>query len=164
MKRILISLNAILLFILTVDGQNLFFIDKLSYPCTDTINLQSNSNNHGDLDILLAKDGKSGLFAVITESYSGMEFSNQLFIYLEDGSVINLIDQIASENVDFRAISLYSLTSDQLNKLKNSNIHTVRYTLELRLDKNRPPVNKKNWSASNTGTPTKTIVTEFFKE
>ena len=161
MKKILIILTATLSITLSAKGQNLFFIDENSYPCTDTITLQPNSDDASDLNVLLAKDGKTGLFAVSTESNWG-KFSGKLIIYLEDGTVITFNDSITSERVDNRAKAVYHLTSDQLNKMKNSNIHTVRYTLEL-IDVGLP-TSEWNLSASNKGIPTKTLITEFFDQ
>ena len=163
MKNILIVLTATLLFTLTVNGQNLFFIGENSYPCTETMTLKSNSDDADDLNILLAKDGNTGLFAVSTESYFGAIFSEKLIIYLDDGTVITCNDRKASDYVDERAKAVYPLTGYQLNKLKNSNIHTVRYTLETRSDQGLLSDMEWNWSASKKGVQTKTIISDFLE-
>ena len=64
MKRNLIILIATVFITLTVKGQNLFFIDEQSFPCTETITLQSNSDEWylDNLKVLFAKDGKKALF------------------------------------------------------------------------------------------------------
>ena len=163
MKKTLIIVIVTLFISLTAKGQNLFLIGEHSYPCTETIILQSNSEDASDLNVLLAKDGKKGLFGVSTESNMGEKFSEKLIIYLEDGTVITCIDRGTSELVDNRAKAVFYLTSDQLNKMKNSDIHTVRYTLELRNELGRLMI-ERNWSASNKGTKTKTLITKFFNE
>jgi len=163
MKKILIILNATLFITLTVKGQNLFFIGENSYPCTETITLQPNSDDSNELNVLLAKDGEKGLIAVSTESPIGANFSEKLIIYLEDGTVITCIDRGTSDLVDNRAKAVYFLTSDQMNKMKNSDIHTVRYTLEYRSNMGLL-LNEWNWSASNKGTKTKTLITDFFDQ
>ncbi|MBN1185877.1 MAG: hypothetical protein JXB49_26590 [Bacteroidales bacterium] len=161
MKKILIILIASLFSIMTVKGQNLFFIGENSYPCTETITLQPNSDNANELNVLLAKDGGKGLIAVSTESSIGANFSEKLIIYLEDGTVITCTDRGTSDIVDHRAKAVYFLTRDQLDKMKNSDIHTIRYTLEYRSNMGLL-MDEWNWSASNKGTKTKTIITEFF--
>lgn len=139
---------------LTTKGQNLFLIDEKSYPCTNAIVLKSNSEGGEDLQVFIAKDGKAGLFAVSTISRIRQEFAGKLIIYLEDGTVLTCNDIDASEEVDDRAIALYSLTDEQLNKLKSSNIHTVKYTLVF--------FDEVKYSASNHGIKTNTLISEFF--
>ena len=163
MKKILIVLTATLLFTLTVNGQNLFFIGENSYPCTETMTLKSNSDDDDDLNILLAKDGNTGLFAVIAESYFGAIFSKEIIIYLQDGTVIKCNNRVTYDYVDSKAKAVYSLKGDQLNNMRNSNIHTVRYTLEVASDEDNLLTMEWNRSASNNGIPTKTIVTDFLE-
>jgi len=157
MKKILLIITLALFANLTTKGQNLFLIGEKSYPCTNTITLESNSNDrYEDLDVFLAKDGKSGLFAVSRKTIHPEEFTGKLIIYLEDGNVLTCNDSEATEKVDDRVKALYNLTADQLNKLKASNIHTVKYTLTW--------LNENNFSASNKGVKTSTLISEFFNE
>lgn len=153
---------AIMLFItLSVKGQNLFFIGENSFTCTETITLKANSNEAEDLDVLLAKDGETGLFAVCTKSDFGEIFSDKLIIYLEDGTVITCNQKKVSDLVDGNAKAVYTLSSDQLNNLINSNIHTVRFTLETGLDRGVLSEMEWNWTASNIGIQTKTLISDF---
>jgi len=158
MHKVLIITIAVLFANLTAIGQNLFLIGEKSYPCTSTIKLASNSNyNYDDLDVFLAKEGKSGFFAVSRKCMYDEEFTGKIIIYLEDGNVLTCGESEVSEKVDDRAKTVYSLTADQLNKLKTSNIHTVKYTMIV-LHEN------ENYSASNTGVQTSTLISGFFKE
>lgn len=157
MKKGLVIIIAALFVSLTANGQDLFLIGEKSYPCTKAITLKSNSDERYDLDIFLAKNGKSGLFAVSRESILGEVFTGKLIIYLKDGNVLTCNESVASEKVDDRSKALYNLTADQLNKLKTSNIHTVKYTMIFLSKEN-------NFSASNKELETKDLITEFFKE
>jgi len=139
---------------LTVEGQNLFLIGERSYPCTNAIVLKSNSEDGEALQVFIAREGKLGFFAVSTVSRIGEEFAGKLIIYLEDGNVLTCNNMDASEEVDDRTIALYSLTDEQLNKLKVSTIHTVKYTLVL--------FGEVKYSASNTGIKTNALIIEFF--
>ena len=149
-------MTAVLLANLTAKGQNLFLIGEKSYPCTNAITLESNSDDRYDLDVFLAKDGKSGLFAVGRKSILGEEFTGKLIIYLADGNVLTCNNSEISERVDDSAKALYNLTDDQLNKLKTSNIHTVKYTLAR--------LGEQNYSASNKGVETSVLISKFFSE
>ena len=160
MKKIMIILTALLIVTLTTNGQNLFFIGENSYPCTETITLKSNAERASDLNVLFAKDGKTGLIAVSTEANRNEQFSENLIIYLEDGVVITCRERGTYEYVDSFARAVYYLTRDQLNKIKISNIHTIRYTIELRNEERL--LYENNWSASNRGISTKTITNNFY--
>jgi len=163
MKKILFTFTAILYTAIVTYGQNLFFIGENSYPATETITLQSNYNGEDDFNVLVAKDGKQGILGVSTgPTFSNQTFSKKVIIYLEDATVITCTDRIASENVDQNAKAAFFLNSDQLGKMKNSNIHTVRYTIEILSDDGRI-LDQTNWSASNKGIDTKSIITDFFE-
>jgi hypothetical protein len=162
MKKILIILTVTLLITLTTKGQNLFFIGENSYPSTETITLQANSDryNINDLNILFAKDGTTGLFVVSTKTDTSVLISGKLIIYLDDGAVITWNDRVKYDYVNETAISVYHLTSEDLSKMKNSNINTVRYALKC-FDC-YSSYEEGNFSASNNGTPTKALITDFF--
>ena len=160
MKKILIIFPAILFVTLTAKGQNLFFIGENSYQSTETITLKSNTEDTSDLNVLFARDGRTGLIAVIAESSLGSIFSDKLIVYLVDGTVITC-NRKTYDLVDNLAKAVYSFTSDQLNKMKNSNLHTVRYTLELRADGGRL-LGEMSRTASNKEVQTATLITDFF--
>ena len=162
MKKILIILTATLFITLTVKGQNLFFIGEESYPCTETITLQTNSQSAivSDLKVLFAKDGTTGLIVVGARTLTEVFISGKLIIYLDDGAVITCKNRVKYDYIDNIAKSVYNLTNEQLSKMKNSNINTVRY--ELKSDKSYGSGEDGNYSASNKGTQTKTLITEFF--
>lgn len=155
MKKILAILTATLFITLTAKGQNLFFIGEKSYPCTETITLQSNSDNGDDLNVLFAKDKVIAFFVVSKESpFFKSTFGEKLIIYLDDGKVITCIDRAKHDFVDNKTLAVYNLTNEQLSKMKNSNINTVRYGLKFDLGSLSPE--EKYFTASNKGDRTKT--------
>lgn len=163
MRKYLITLCLALFIVLSLKGQNLFFIGENSFPCTEKIALQSNAEDGSDLIILFAKDGKTGLLGVITESSFGSQFSDKVIIYLEDGKVLTCTKKRASDLVDNLSKAAFPLTSDQLEKLKNSNIHTVRYSLELNTLEGLL-LGERSWTASNTRIHTNSLIARFFYE
>ena len=152
MKKILIILTATLFITLTVKGQDLFFFGEKSYPCTETFTLHSNSNSN-DLNVIFAKDESTALIGVSIKTIAEVLFSEKLIIYLDDGTVITCIDNEGHDYVDRITSAMYSLTNEQLSKMKNSNINTIRYTLKSALG--FPSPGEGNFSASNEGTSTK---------
>ncbi len=161
MKKNLIILTVTLFIALTVKGQNLFFIGENSYPCTETITLQTNSGYpSNDLNVIFAKQGSLGLIAVSTKTIDKVLISGKLIIYLDDGTVIICNDSRITDYVDEIASTVYYFTIEDLSKMKNSNINTVRYALKP--SGQLVALGEGEFSASNRGTPTKTIITESF--
>ena len=148
---------------LNINGQDLFFIGEKSYPCTESIALQSNADDRADLNVLFAKDNNNNAYFIVeTKRSLKSDFSGKLIIYLDDGTVITCNDISGSDYVDDIAKAVYSLTKEQLSKMKNSNINTVIYTLNV-LD-----LKKVNQSASNKRNSNKTnfpnLINGFYNE
>lgn len=159
MKKIPIMLISMLFITLTANGQNLFFIGENSYPCTEPFALQSNLDDGEDLNVLFAKDGATALIAVTTKSsLQKTIISGKLIIYLDDGTVITCIDKGESYYIDNNAKAVYSLTNEQVNKMKNSNINTVSFILKIY------GIQEVNRSASNKGILTKYLIAKFFND
>jgi hypothetical protein len=152
MKKNLIFLTATLFITLTARGQNLFFFGEKSYPCTETFTLQSNSNSN-DLKLIFAKDGTTAVIGVSIKTMTEVLISGKLIIYLDDAAVITCDDKGKYEYVDHIASTMYYLTNEQLSKMKNSNINTVRYSLKS--SEGRMSPEEGNFSASNKVTSTK---------
>ena len=162
MKKTLILLFVTLFFTPIANGQNFFFIGENSYPSTETFTLQSNSENN-DLDVLFAKDEAKGLIIVSSKLVSTVRIRGKLIIYLDNGTVISSDDEVINDNVDDIASSVYSLTNEDLSKLKNSNINTIRY--QIKCAECLTNLLEGNHSASNKGssrTDFPVVITEFF--
>ena len=163
MKKTLILLFATLVFTQIANGQNFFFIGENSYPSTETFTLQSNSDIN-DLDVLFAKDGEKALIIVSSKLVSTVRITGKLIIYLNDGTVVSSNKEVISDNVDDIASTVYELTDEDLSKLKNSNINTIRYQIEC-AECLMNPLYEGNHSASNKGssiTNFPAVITEFF--
>lgn len=163
MKKILIILTATLFITITAKGQNLFFFGENSYPCTETISLQSNGLLRSELNIVFAKDGTKTLCVLSTTAFTVL-IRGKLYIYLDDGTVITCVDRENYDYVDNTASTVYSLTNEELIKMKNSNINTIRYTLSSVDDSSTPE--EGDFTASNKGEARidfPTLLTEFFE-
>jgi hypothetical protein len=160
MKKNLIILAVISFITLTAKGQNLFFIGENSYSCSETFTLQSNFDSEDSLNVIFAKDGTNALIIVNTKFPVKAYIREKLIIYLDNGSVITCIDRGKYDYVDNIASSAYSLTNEELSKMKKSNINTIRYTI-----RSDNYLYLRNFSASNKAANRidfPTILTEFF--
>lgn len=112
-------------------GQNTFFIGQKAYPCTETFTLKSNKDFGGhDLDVLIAKNGESGMIVLSTETMTPIRIKGNVLIYLEDGTVLTCIDRGKFDYVDDIATTIYYLTKEEIIKMKNSNISSIRFSLK----------------------------------
>jgi len=120
-----------LAYAINVNGQNFAFIGENSYPSTESFTLKSNSDDvdKGDLRLMFAKDGTTFLIVVSSKLTDVVKIAEKLIIYLEDGTVISCTDRGINDNVDDIAISAYHLTTEEIKKMKNSNINTIRYEI-----------------------------------
>lgn len=116
---------------ITVNGQNLFFIGEKSFPSTESYSLDANSRSENDLNIAFAKDAVSAFVAVRLKIGYTNQFHGKLIIYLNDGNVISLDDQIVRDYVDGIASAVYFLPKEDLLKMEEGNINTVRYSMLL---------------------------------
>lgn len=151
---------------LKTNGQNLVFLGEKSYPSTEKFILQSNSDSDysNDLNLVFAKDGEKILIVVSSKLVSSVRISGKLIIYLDDGTVISCIDRGNKDNVDDIASTAYYLTNEELSKMKNSNINTIRYTIKC-AECLSNPLYEGNYSASNKGsikTDYPTIISEYY--
>ena len=166
MKNVLI-LTAVLFTALNAIGQEFFFIGENSYPCTETFTLQSNKDSEPNLNVTFAKDSTIGLIIISRKTMYKVLIREKLFIYLDDGSVISCNDKGNNDQVDFIASAVYSLTNEDLSKMKNSNINTIKYTLKNETDSYIDMIGGGNYSASNkesSRTDFPTLINEFFSE
>ena len=162
MKRIITIIIATLFITLSAKGQNLFFIGEQSYCSTNTFTLESNSEEVNDLKILFGQDEGNKILGVTTRT-EGTLITGKLIIYLDDGTVLKLDDNGIKDYVDETAKHAYFLTDKDLDKIKESNINSIRYTL----DSNRFLLlaTYGNFTASNNGNSRidfSALVTEFF--
>lgn len=143
----------ILLSVLSVDafGQNLFYIGNKSYPSTETFSFQLNSEHPPgeELNCIIAKKNTSGILAISIGTMTGVIIRGKVIMYLDDGSMISLIDRGIYDYVDGIATTVFYLTTQEIQKLKTANINKVRYSLKC---KNcLSSTEEGNYSASNTG-------------
>lgn len=166
MKHLLISVILTIALFVDISGQNFVFIGENSYPSTKTYILKSNSDddNINDLRLAFAKNEKRSLIVVSSKLTDVVKIAKKLIIYLDDGTVISCVDRGINDNVDDVALTAYYLNKVELNKLKNSNINTIRYEIVCPVC---GPFNswEGTYSASNKGsskTDFTSVITGFF--
>lgn len=162
-KHFIIILSVSIFFTINTIGQNLLLVDENSFLSSDSYILESNSNQNyiKDLEIVFAKDGNSPLIALKTTTLD-VQIRGKIIIYLDNAAVISLVHNGLSDYVDKITSSVYLLSKNDLDKLKNSNINTIRFTL---LDRyGNEGAFGGNFSAANKSNINfPSIITEFFR-
>jgi len=78
--------------------------------------------------ISIIKRGAKGQFCIKIGYGDEQSLSGKIFIYLDNGKVITLIDRNNEWVVNGDRFGLYELTTTEIGNLKHSNIRAVRYT------------------------------------
>jgi hypothetical protein len=123
----------IILLCAKANGQNTFFIGPKKYPCSESYILRSGGSFDEEIvNVVIVKDGEAGMIVLSHENGygGGLKIKGKVLIYLEDGSIITCIDRGKYDYVDKIATTIYSLTKGEIENLKTSNIHSIRYTLK----------------------------------
>ena len=140
MKKLLL----VLLFIPLISfSQEYFFMDNGSYETTDTYTLSTNSldNSDNDLSISYVKDSQNQKYIVLKSEYILKGYiSNIIFIYLKNGTAIEIKQPFNFDYIDGFMVSMYPLSNENISKIIASEIHSIRYTNSS---------SRKNVSASN---------------
>lgn len=131
MKNIFFTITLLIL-VWSVNSQNRFFIGDKSFLSTES--LEMGEGFMTPISLIIAKDGNKGIIAVTKESLGNKRILNTLIIYLEDGTLIKCIDRNIFDIVNNKATTVYYLTSKEIEKLKKTNIHSIRY--DFGFDKN----------------------------
>lgn len=130
--RTFLSIIALLGSFTFLTAQDLFFIGEKAYPSTESFKFLGNGElmSH-DLSITIAKNGEAGLIAFTTPILGGgVRIKGKALIYLDDATQITCIDRNQFDFVDDKATTIYSLTKEEVLKLKSTNINTIRFTLK----------------------------------
>lgn len=118
----------------------MIFYNDNYYPATPVWDFQPNCdafeiyNGYGQRDFVLmnigVKKNGSGLVMVTTKSRWKMAGSanGELWIMLEDHTIIRCQDRNIQKQIDGKGISLYFLTKEQLQKISKSKITSIEFT------------------------------------
>ena len=82
----------------------------------------------GDGEVTFAKHGSGGMLMLAVKDFNG-NIKGDIYIYLQDGSAIKCVDRSIKDNVDHYSMSLYYLTNVEVEKIKKSNIHDIRFAI-----------------------------------
>ena len=124
-------------------SQEYFFMGNGSYETTDIYTLSTNSldNSDNDLSISYVKDKQNQKYIVLKSEYILKAFiTNPIFIYLKNGTAIEIIEPFNYDYIDGFMVSMYPLSNENISKIIASEIHSIRYTNSS---------SRKNVSASN---------------
>lgn len=118
-------------------GQGTFFIGNKTYPCSDEL-LVRDSRCFVKLSIRVIKDDKKAFLAIkessLISGYGGSSFPEEgkikgkVLLYLDDNTIITLIDRGKYDKVNGVYTTIYNLTESEVNRLCTTNIFAIRYS------------------------------------
>ena len=132
MKKIIITISVVVLFVSSLSSQNKIFIGDKSYPCSETFTFTyPDFFGKQDLDIMFIKDKDVGMIALtIKAHWKEDRIKGKILIYLDNETVITCLDRNKYDYVNGMATTIYYLTKEEINKMKNSNITAIRFSTD----------------------------------
>lgn len=121
--------NRINIYINEEDG--IVLLDNKSYACSEEIVFGSGENQYGidnhneSLRFFLSNNDFKNCMVIFKES--PIMFGN-VYFYLDDNSIITLVDRNITDEVDGFTYKIYYLSLDEIERIKISNIHRIRFT------------------------------------
>lgn len=119
-----------------LEGQvtNKIFIGEKIYDATEVFEVGSRSLPFYKTHLQIVKVTNSSAFIIFKKnavcnaliSSNSRPIGGTTFIYLEDNSIIKLIDRGKFDCANNTFSIIYNLTSSEIDKLKKSNIHSIR--------------------------------------
>ena len=109
--------------------QDIFMINDKSYPSSGAFTFEINAYDFDkELNVLVAKDGDKGILAFSIKTPFEEIIKDKATLYLDDGSVINLIDRKIYDQVDDISTTVFFLTPNEILKLRTIDIVKIRYS------------------------------------
>jgi hypothetical protein len=102
-------------------------LNSSKFPCTKRFRVgkPDGYSKNGTLDLYFAKNQNNN-FMVIFESDPIM--TGNVYFYLDNNSIITLVDKGIIDNIGESTYKIYYLTLNEVNKITSSNIKCIRYT------------------------------------
>lgn len=135
MKARLIITIISLFFYLNTNAQNYIYKGSKQYEATNTwvFSLNAYYWANSNPEITIAKNENGGyLMLSIVVPFSFDIIKGNLTIILDDGTMIKCIDKGIRDYVDETSTNLYFLTSQEIEKMKNSRISKIRFNINSR--------------------------------
>ncbi|GEM53670.1 hypothetical protein EB1_34600 [Empedobacter brevis NBRC 14943 = ATCC 43319] len=124
--------NYILIFLFHLSfysfSQNYIYKGQERYLATPSWTYSVNNEFRSYIDLQVAKKNHGGYLMISYYESNFYGFPNfDIYLYLEDGSVIKCLNRNINDYVDKKIFKMFQLTSTEIDKLKISRIKTVRF-------------------------------------
>ncbi|WP_324720377.1 hypothetical protein [Salinimicrobium sp. HB62] len=130
-KNICIIIVISLCYVLNTSAQKRFFINENSYPASQSFSLQNPEtfSSKPEIDVMFVKKADQYMLVLSKSAPMGQSrLKGDILLYLDDGSVIKCVDRGINDYVNETSTSMYYLSDSGIEKLRNSNLHTLRYS------------------------------------
>lgn len=130
-KNVCIIIVISLCYVFNASAQERFFINENSYPASTTFTLQTPETflSKPVIDVMFVKKEEKYMLVLSKTAPMGQsQLKGNILLYLDDGSVIKCVDRGIKDFVNDISTSVYYLSDTEIEKLRNSNLHTLRYS------------------------------------
>ncbi len=136
MKKIIFSIVIMLFFTAQCSAQYYIYHGNQKFEATSTFVFKCDACqwlglSADGLEVTLAKNGNKGGYLMLAMNSPYEErFQGVITLILDDGTFIKCTDKGMRDYLNKQTISLYNLTLEEINKLRNIDIQTIRFTFK----------------------------------
>lgn len=130
-KNLYIIIVISLCYVLETSAQERFFINENSYPASQSFTLQDPGtfSSKPEIDVVFVKKEEQYMLVLSKSAPMGQSrLKGDILLYLDNGSVIKCVDRGINDYVNETSTSIYYLSDSDIKQLRNSNLHTLRYS------------------------------------
>jgi hypothetical protein len=126
--KIILSITLIL-FCSQLIAQNSIYIGTKTYDATEEwqFTVENGYPEIGNATITFAKNGTNGFLMISVDTHHPLK--GDVMIYLDNGNAILCKDTKMKDMHDGLTIGIYNLTASEIEKMKNSNISSIRVSI-----------------------------------
>lgn len=154
MKRLLFLTILTIIFSSKIKSQNYIYYGDNRYEATPSWSFPMNSNMVAffvELTVAKRTNGSGYLMISIGLPYKSDQIAGTVKVFLNDGSIIKCTDRGIRDHVDGQSISLYNLTTKEIEQLKYSIISKIRFSIKDNFGYNSYTADNKKISFDTNG-------------
>lgn len=111
-------------------SQNIIYKGSKKYSATESWQFKR-VNDFGYLDVQVAKSENGGFLRLEVDASENLFYiGGNIYVFLEDGTMLTCTDKKIKDHVDGKCIVLYFFTNAEMEKLAELDIMKIRFTIE----------------------------------
>lgn len=147
----------LLMISLPLYSQNIIYRGSNKYSATEEWKFETPDKFIDELSVQVGRTDKGGLLRLSIDSDFDNYIAGNVYVFLEDGTMLTCTDKKIKDKVDGKSVVLYYFTNSEMEKLAELDIMKIRFTLK------SSQFGTENYTAENAGKSTLKYIDENLK-